>query len=153
MGRREKWDWRFLELAALIATWSKDLGTQVGAVIVDRNNRIIATGYNGFPAGVNDAKHLLEDRETKLLRTIHAEENALLFARGSVEGCTLFLTHQPCANCMAKVIQAGIRRVVFNGQLNSRWHESLIASGILAGEAGVVLERYDLAAIKPITTP
>jgi len=73
-----KWDSRFMDLARLVASWSKDPSTQVGAVIVDQDKRIVSTGFNGFPRCVNDSP---VDREVKLLRTIHAEENALLFAR------------------------------------------------------------------------
>ena len=52
----KKWDKRFLELAKLVGSWSKDPSTKVGAVIVDCNNRIISVGYNGFPKGVKDNK-------------------------------------------------------------------------------------------------
>lgn len=76
-----KWDHRFLELAELVGSWSKDPSTQVGAVIVDIDNRIVSTGFNGFPRGCLDHADTLGDRDRKLLRTIHAEDNALLFAR------------------------------------------------------------------------
>ena len=87
-----KWDARFIALASLVASWSKDPSTQVGAVIVDQDKRIVSTGFNGFPQGVNDAP---VDREIKLLRTIHAEENALLFARRNVTGMTIYVTRPP----------------------------------------------------------
>ena len=51
-----KWDNRFLELAKLIGSWSKDPSTQVGAVIVDNNNRILSIGFKGFPKGVEDSE-------------------------------------------------------------------------------------------------
>ncbi len=105
-----KWDARFITLAGLVASWSKDPSTQVGAVIVDRDKRIVSTGFNGFPRGVVDD---LVDREVKLLRTIHAEENALLFARRDVTGMTVYVTRPPCARCAAKLVQSGIARVVY----------------------------------------
>lgn len=105
-----KWDARFVALASLVAGWSKDPSTQVGAVIVDPDKRIISTGFNGFPRGVADDP---VDREVKLLRTIHAEENALLFARGDVAGMTIYVTRPPCARCAAKLVQSGIVRVVY----------------------------------------
>ena len=103
-----KWDRRMLGLVNLIATWSKDPSTGVGAVIVDSKNRIVSVGFNGFPRAVCDSDEALFDRDEKLRRTIHAEENALLFARGPVDGCTIYVTHPPCARCAAKLIQAGV---------------------------------------------
>lgn len=105
-----KWDTRFIDLAKLVASWSKDHSTQVGAVIVDKDKRIVSTGFNGFPQGVDDEA---SDRDIKLLRTIHAEENALLFARRDVTGMTVYVTHPPCARCAAKLIQSGVSRVVY----------------------------------------
>ena len=104
-----KWDRRMLGLVNLIATWSKDPSTGVGAVIVDAKNRVVWLGYNGFPRAVCDSDEALFDRDEKLRRTIHAEENALLFARGPVDGCTIYVTHPPCARCAAKLIQAVMR--------------------------------------------
>lgn len=92
-----KWDRRMLGLVNLVATWSKDPSTGVGAVIVDSKNRIVSVGFNGFPRAVCDSDEALFDRDEKLRRTIHAEENALLFAGRSVEGCTIYVTHPPCA--------------------------------------------------------
>lgn len=105
-----KWDSRFMGLARLVASWSKDPSTQVGAVIVDQDKRIVSTGFNGFPRCVNDSP---VDREVKLLRTIHAEENALLFARRDVTGMSVYVTRPPCARCAAKLVQAGVSRVVY----------------------------------------
>ena len=90
-----KWDRRMLGLVNLIATCSKDPSTGVGAVIVDSKNRIVSVGFNGFPRAVCDSDEALFDRDEKLRRTIHAEENALLFAGRPVEGCTIYVTHPP----------------------------------------------------------
>jgi dCMP deaminase len=136
-----KWDARFLSMAGLVASWSKDPSTQVGAVITDLRNRVISLGFNGFPRDVDDDFTLLADRDEKLRRTIHAEENALLFANRSVEGCTLYVTHPPCARCTAKLIQAGIARIVTvspAGAFAERWKEDLDSSRAMMGEAGVV---------------
>lgn len=104
------WDTRFLELAALVGSWSKDPSTKVGAVIVRPDRTIASLGYNGFPRGVDDT---YQDREHKLLRTVHAEMNAILSAREPLHGCTIYVTPLcPCSNCAAAVIQAGIVRVV-----------------------------------------
>ena len=92
------WHTRFMGLAHHVALWSKDESTKVGAVIVDKDNRIVSLGYNGPPRGVSD-EHI--NREIKLLRTLHAEENAILFARGNADGNILYITHHPCAHCAA----------------------------------------------------
>jgi dCMP deaminase len=106
------WDKRFLELAALVGGWSKDPSTKVGAVIVRPDRTIASLGYNGFPRGVDDT---YKDREHKLLRTVHAEMNAILSAREPVNGYTLYVTPLcPCSNCAAAIIQSGIKRIVYN---------------------------------------
>ena len=76
----DKWHLRFLRLAREVSSWSKDPSTQVGCVIVDQSKRVISLGFNGLPAGLHDTAGRLLDRELKLALTIHAEENALLFA-------------------------------------------------------------------------
>ena len=117
-----KWDRRMLALAQHIASWSKDPSTKVGAVIADNRRRIISVGYNGFPAGVRDVA--LEDRDFKYNRIVHAELNALLFARGSVEGATLYVWPMPpCSRCAGPIIQAGIARVV-SPPAEELWEES-----------------------------
>ena len=135
-----KWDTRFMNLIDLVASWSKDPSTQVGAAIVDPKNRIVSLGFNGFPRGVSDESALLWDRDEKLRRTIHAEENALLFAARTVEGCTIFVTHPPCARCAAKIVQSGIARVVCrrpDPQFVSRWDSDMVSTRTMFAEAGI----------------
>lgn len=135
-----KWDVRFLELAATVATWSKDPSTAVGAVIADAKNRVVSLGFNGFPRGVHDET---VPRDEKLRRTIHAEENALLFAGRSVEGCTIYVTHAPCARCAAKLIQAGIARVVAQVPVDgfaARWEDEIRSATEMFLEAGVAFD-------------
>lgn len=138
----DKWDHRFLDLAEHIALWSKDDSTKVASVISDSTHRIISLGYNGFPRGVDDS---ILSREQKLMRTIHAEANALHFAGHNVSGCSLYVTHPPCSHCAAHIIQRGIARVVFNRpdeQFLSRWYASYQESLAMFSEAGtIVLER------------
>ncbi|NCC22834.1 MAG: dCMP deaminase family protein [Alphaproteobacteria bacterium] len=133
-----KWDKRFLDLARLVASWSKDPSTRVGAVIADQKNRIVSLGFNGFARGVEDLPERLGDREVKYKIVLHAEENALLFANRDVEGCTIYTWPlMPCASCMSRIIQKGIRRVVSVENENPRWQEHFRLSRELAGEAGV----------------
>lgn len=135
-----KWDLRFLELAGLVAMWSKDPSTGVGAVITDRQHRVVSLGFNGFPRGIEDRPALLRSRDERLLRTIHAEENAILFADRQVDFCTMYVTHPPCANCTAKIIQVGIMNLVYrmpSEEFKNRWQDELNAAHRMLQEAGV----------------
>lgn len=140
----KKWDTRFLGLAAHISAWSKDPSSQVGAVITD-GNRIVSLGYNGFAAGVADTTERLEDRHRKLNLTIHAEENALIFAKRDLRGCTVYVTHPPCPRCASKLIQEEIGRVVSiapSADFLSRWADDLELSYEMYREAGVEITMY-----------
>lgn len=131
-----KWDRRFLNRAVEVANWSKDPSTPVGAVIVD-GKRQVSEGYNGPPAGIRDDDGI--SRDEKLRRTIHAEENALLFAGRDVTGCTIYVTHPPCGRCAAKLIQAGIARVVYllpSDEFIVRWHHEMASAGAMFEEVG-----------------
>lgn len=138
----QKWDLRFIELAKLVGSWSKDPSTQVGAVIVDDNNRIVSVGYNGFPKGIMDNERL-QDRDTKYKIVVHGEINAILFANKSVAGCTLYtIPFEPCPRCAGLIIQSGIKRVVAPKNTNARWEEDFKISRELFSEAKVVVDYY-----------
>jgi len=136
-----KWDYRFLRIAQEIASWSKDPGTKVGAVLV-RDRRIISQGYNGFPQRISDTVERYADRTLKLAYTVHAEVNAILNAASNgakTANATLYVTFPPCVNCATSVVQAGIDRVVCPDVSTSpdRWRESFTAGYNLLSEAGV----------------
>ena len=134
------WDKRFLEMAQLVSSWSKDPSTKVGAVITDPQNRVVSVGYNGFPVGISDDNRL-NFRSTKYDIIIHAEINAITFANRSLKGCTLYTyPFEPCSKCASVVIQSGITRVVSEPNIESRWEESFQISRQLFQEAGVKLE-------------
>ncbi len=136
----DKWSTRFMQLAQLVATWSKDPSTKVGAVVVDSKHRVVSVGFNGFPAGTDDTEG---SRERKLLRTVHAEVNAVSFAARSVEDCSLYSTHPPCAHCAGILIQHGIKEVYFpqvSNEFMLRWGESFDEAITMFSEAGVYFE-------------
>lgn len=143
-----KWDLRFLEIARTISMWSKDPSTKVGSVIFDRDNRVVSLGYNGFPKGVEDSAERYVDRETKYRMVVHAEMNAIMFARRDISGCSIATyPFMPCSNCAASIIQSGIRRVVaprLPARLQERWGESCRLSESMFGESGIELALYDL---------
>jgi dCMP deaminase len=91
MEHSDKWDRRFIELAKLISSWSKDPSTQAGAVITDNKRRVISMGYNGLAQGVEDLPERLNNREIKYKMFVHAERNAIIFARQSLENCLQYL--------------------------------------------------------------
>ena len=140
----EKWDRRFIDLAVHASMWSKDPSTQVGAVIVDKENRVVSLGYNGLPRGVEDTPDRLNNRELKLKLTVHAELNAIQFARQNLGGCTLYTyPFMPCSVCAGQVIQSGISRVVsFQEKDNSKWSDSIALSKQIFKEAGVEVCLY-----------
>jgi len=135
-----KWDLRFLELAKLVAQWSKDPSTRTGAVIVDAKNRVVSVGYNGLPQGVEDSPERLNNRELKYRVIIHCERNAIIFAHRYLTGCTLYSwPFMSCSTCASMVIQAGITRCVAPVSDNPRWQESFRETEQLFKEAGVEL--------------
>ncbi len=112
------WDEYFMGVALLAAQRSKDPSTQVGACIVDENNRILSTGYNGFPQGCSDDEFPWNRDEnageTKYPFVVHAELNAVLNAQGkSLIGSKLYVALFPCNECAKAIIQSGIREVVY----------------------------------------
>jgi dCMP deaminase len=143
-----KWDKRFMELAGFIAQWSKDPSTKVGAAIVDpHNKRVVSTGFNGFPFGVQDTADRLEDRSIKYEMVVHAETNALMFAGNQADGCTLYVTPlPPCARCAVLIIQAGIKRIVSPTPNTSKepWKTQFKISSQMFEEAGVTVDILDV---------
>lgn len=131
------WHKRFFDLADLVGSWSKDPSTKVGAVIVRPDRTIASVGYNGFPRGVLD---VYTTREDKLLRTVHAEANAILTAHEPLHGYTLYVTPlHPCANCAGLIIQAGIKHVHFRSHAASKhaWNEHAAAMTEMFTDAGI----------------
>jgi len=145
--RLDKWDRRFLEMALLVAGWSKDQSTKVGALIVGPNREVISTGYNGFARGVCDQVDERHRRPAKYLWTEHAERNAIYNAarRGiQTEGTTMYLQWFPCADCARAIIQSGISLVVAErpNLSDPRWGASFRISKEMLEEAGVGLRLY-----------
>lgn len=116
---RPDWDSWALALAEIVATRSLDPHTQHGCVILDREHRIVSTGYNGPIGGLPDSE-VPVTRPAKYLWMIHAEENAVLFAeRGRLLGATAYVTGHPCAACMRRLIQCGVKRVVYGDRVSA----------------------------------
>lgn len=109
------WDNKFIGLAKHIAEWSKDTNRKVGSLIVDSDNRIISTGYNGFPIKCDDTIKSRYERPDKYLFTEHSERNAIYNAARygtSLKDCYMYVTSFPCADCARGIIQSGIIKLI-----------------------------------------
>jgi dCMP deaminase len=146
MNFTEKWHFRFLNLAREVATWSKDPSTQVGAVIVSPDKRIVSVGFNGFPRGMIDDPKILEDREEKYSRIIHAEVNALIQAKEPLNGTALYTwPFPPCERCVVQMLQAGIRDFIAptpTEEIMIRWGTALDKTYRYIKEMGGTLRLY-----------
>lgn len=146
----DKWDARFMELAEVISTWAScyQQDRKIGAVIV-KNKRIVTTGYNGAPAGIKTCVERGECLRKKLgiasgtkheiCYAIHAEQNAIIQAAklgSSIDGATLYCTHQPCVICAKMIVNSGITRVVYKHGYPDEFAVQMLKEG------GVQLERY-----------
>ena len=144
----DKWDKRFMQLARLVSTWSSCYqdGRKIGAVIV-KDKRIITTGYNGAPSGIKSCvergsclrRELNVESGTRheLCYAVHAEQNAIAQAAKlgvSVEGATLYCTHQPCVICAKMMINSGIKRIVYSEGYPDEFSVKLLS------ESGVTVE-------------
>ncbi len=146
----DKWDHRFMEMTRLVASWSSCMqpGRNIGAVIV-KDKRVMTTGYNGAPAGMKTCKERGECLRRKLnipsgtraevCYAIHAEQNAVIQAAKlgvSIQGATLYCTHQPCSVCARILTNAGIVRVVYEQGYPDDFTLEIFR------ETGVLLEQY-----------
>jgi len=144
---RPSWDEYFMEIVELIKERSTCLRRQVGALIVN-DKRILATGYNGAPTGCSHCEEVGCLREKlqipsgqrhELCRALHAEQNAIVQAALygiSVQGGTLYVTHQPCVMCAKMAINAGIKRIVYKGEYPDELSRELLE------EAGIEVVNF-----------
>jgi dCMP deaminase len=140
---KNKWDLRFIELAEHISMWSKDKNTKIGAVIVNKSQRIISTGFNGFPIGADDSIEERYHRDKKYFYTEHAERNAIFSAAekgDSTRDALIYINkYYPCVDCARAIIQSGIKTVICSKPdfKNEKWGESWTISDELFKECGV----------------
>lgn len=136
-----------MSIARIVATRSTCLRRHVGAVLV-KDKRLLATGYNGAPAGLThcDLAGCLRERAAvpsgerhELCRGLHAEQNAIIQAAYhgiSIAGATLYCTNKPCVICSKMIINAGIRKIVYEDGYDDPLADEMLA------EAGIFLERW-----------
>ncbi|MBT3465396.1 dCMP deaminase family protein [archaeon] len=112
------WDEYFMGVALISAQRSKDPSTQVGACIVNSNNRIVGIGYNGFPKGCSDDflpwnRTADNPNDTKYPYIVHAEANAILNSTEKLHGAKVYVALFPCNECAKLIIQSGIKEIVY----------------------------------------
>ena len=138
------WDDYFMGVAILAAKRSKDPNTQVGACIVDGENHILSTGYNGFPYGCSDDEFPWDRADddatkTKYPYVVHAELNAILNNKGKpLSGTRIYVALFPCNECAKAIIQSGIKEVIY---LSDKYRDTPMtrASRRMLTTAGVTL--------------
>lgn len=136
------WNTRWMDMAKLVATWSKDRSRTCGAVIVDDRNVLVSLGWNGFPRGIEDDWDSRHDRPAKYKWTEHAERNAIFNAAANgyaTRGCTMYISWYPCADCARAIIQSGISTLVCT---EPDWDDK-----VWAGDFTVVKEMLEEAAV------
>ena len=147
---RPTWDEYFIEITLDVSKRSTCNRAQVGAIIV-KDKRILTTGYNGAPRGL---PHCLEAGceivDGHCVRTLHAEQNAIIQAAlhgVSLDGGTIYTTHQPCVTCAKMIINAGLVRVIYAGH-----YPDEVAMKYLHA-AGVRVDHFDLGERTPAPPP
>ena len=137
---RPSWDEYFMNIAKAVASRSTCSRRSVGALVV-KDKRILATGYNGAPAGLRHCDHTddADMRDGHCARSTHAEQNAIVQAarHGTmIDGASVYCTAQPCLTCAKLLVNAGVKRVVYDGD-----YPDELAVAILR-EAGIALDRF-----------
>lgn len=130
---RLNWDDHHMLLALVTAQKSPDPNTQVGVIVVDQENRILATGYNGAPRNIPvnmipwDREHE-DQKQTKYMYVLHAEVNAILNSNVPVVGGTLYTTLYPCHECMKIIVASGIKTVVYLSNKYAQTDSAIVAT-------------------------
>ena len=144
------WKEYFRGIAHQVKLKSKDRYTQIGAIVVGKDNQIVSTGYNSFPRGIDDTLDERQERPEKYYWFEHAERNSLYNAAligVSTKGCTMYLTCGiPCSDCSRGIINSGISKIVcekVGGAVGNLWDEHAKRSLEMFNEAGVVIEYYE----------
>ncbi len=134
------WDEYFMSLAHLSSLRSKDPSTQVGCCIVDDDHKVVSIGYNGLPKGCDDDAFPWGKEggmlDTKYAYVVHSELNAILNSKGSVKGCTIYVSLFPCNECAKAIIQSGIKKIVYESDKYSET-DAVIASKKMLSTSGV----------------
>ncbi|MBM7622890.1 deoxycytidylate deaminase [Sporohalobacter salinus] len=145
---RPNWNQYFMELTSVVAKRSTCLRREVGALLV-KDGRVLATGYNGAPSGlkhcsetgcIREKRNVPSGQRHELCRGLHAEQNAIIQAAlhgTSIDGATLYCTHQPCVVCAKMIINAGINEIIIGGNYPDKLSASMLE------EAGIEVNKFN----------
>ena len=142
------WDTYFMNIAILASLRSKDTNTQVGSVLVSEDHKILGTGYNGLPTGIDESQFPTNRdgalHQTKYGYVIHAELNAILNSNSwnNIKNSTLYVTLFPCNECAKIITQCGIREIIY---LSDKYpnEPAYIASRKILDVAGIKYKKYN----------
>lgn len=146
-GSRPSWDMYFSKIAEDVAARSTCLRHKFGAVIVNEEHEIVATGYNGVVKGAphcldvgctKDANDIESGTGHEICPAVHAEQNALIQAGRKSKNCTLYVNAFPCKICARLIVNAGIKRVVTSGEYTDKEGLNILKN------AGVIVTHIDL---------
>jgi dCMP deaminase len=142
------WQTRWLDLVDLVASWSEDQHTKIGAVIVNDRNVVLSIGWNGLPRGVNGNVLARHERPLKYGFFEHAERNAILNAAAhgiALLGSTMYTQYIPCADCGRALIQSGIKHLVVKRAFyDERWKPSELIAQEMMLESGLTIQDISL---------
>jgi len=131
------WDDYFMDLAQIVKEKSKDPRVKVGAVLVsNKDHRIVSTGYNGLKSGIDESVLDWTNRDQVKDLIIHAEENAILYARGDYSDSTLYITTSPCCSCIRLISAVNITRIIYEDS-----YKDILKSKELAKIFGIEFNR------------
>ncbi len=146
MNNSISWQDYFMGLAHLSSLRSKDPSTKVGACIVDKDNKVVSIGYNGFPIGCDDNCFPWgkegDINNTKYPYVVHAELNAILNSPRSLKDTILYVSLFPCNECAKAIIQAGIKKVIYEDDKYAHT-SSVIASKKMLEAAGIEIVKTE----------
>jgi len=146
-----KWDKRFMQMAELVGSWSScfQQNRHVGAIVV-KDKRILTTGYNGAPSGIitcvergeciRRKENIASGTRQEYCYAVHAEQNAIIQAARlgvSLNGATMYCTHQPCVICARMIINSGITKLIYKDGYPDEFAMRLF------NEAGMTIEKYE----------
>jgi len=135
----------FMAVSCVMATRSHDPRTQHGSTLTDPNKHILGVGYNGYPRGMKD-NTLPQEAPEKYKYIIHAEDNCLMNARIHLapEGSVIYVTGHPCVNCLLKIIQMGVKKVIYGGVMSHCIQDSdIVARRTLVEQSGIQMVPFD----------
>lgn len=132
---RASWDEYFMDIAKLVSTRTTCFRRAVGAVAVDKNHRVLGTGYNGAPSGLTHCtkanciriqQNIPSGERSELCKAIHAEQNLVIHLGEQLAGATVYVTTRPCTTCTKLLIGCGVEEIVWEQNYNDEYATTIL---------------------------